>query len=99
MHEDESFQGGPHKKLGCRLRIALTDGSVREVEQGLRFSDAISNDDIVAKFRTLCEPVVPADRCERIVEAVLGLERVGDLSGLFGLLAEETASALGAQED
>ncbi|CAO3428153.1 MmgE/PrpD family protein [Azospirillum endophyticum] len=99
MHEDENFQGGPQKKLGCRLRIALADGSVREVEQGLRFSDAISNDDIVAKFRTLCEPVVPPDRCERIVEAVLGLERAGDLSGLFELLAQETAPALGAQDD
>ncbi|SJZ38226.1 2-methylcitrate dehydratase PrpD [Enhydrobacter aerosaccus] len=99
MHEETRFQGAPHLKLRSRLRITFTDGSVREAERSLRMSDEISNEEIASKFRTLCEPVISADRRDRIEAAVLGLERAGDISDLFPLLAEETRPALGAQAD
>lgn len=99
MHHDESYQGAPHMKLRCRLRISFTDGTEREVEQSLRLSDAIPNEEIAAKFRTLCEDVVTPERRDRIEEAVLGLEQGSDLSTLFQLLAADTEPALGTQAD
>ncbi len=99
MHEDESYQGPLHMKVRCRVRITFTDGTDCEVEQSLRLSDAIANDEIAAKFRTLCEDVVTPERRDRIEEAVLGMEQVADLSTLFQLLAEDTKPALGTQRD
>jgi aconitate decarboxylase len=99
MHVEESFEGSPQMKLRCRVRIGFTDGTERKVEQGLRFSDAISNEEIAAKFRSLCETVITPDRRNWIEEAVLGLEQEADLSVLFRLLAEDAAPALGAQND
>ena len=99
MHEDESYRGAAHMKVRCRVRITFNDGATREVEQSLRLSDAISNEEIASKFRTLCEGVVPSDRRDQIEEAVLGLEQERDLSTLFRLLAEDTAPALGTQID
>ena len=69
------------------------------MEQSLRFADAISNEEIAGKFRSLCNPVVTDSRCRRIEEAVLGMERTDDLSHLFHLLAEATAPALGQRDD
>ena len=98
MHLEEDFQGSLEMKLRCRMRITFTDGTEREVEQSLRFADAISNQDIIDKFRTLCRLVIPDSRCRQIEETVLGLEQADDLSVLFALLADTSAPALGQQD-
>jgi aconitate decarboxylase len=99
MHLDETFQGSPQKKLRCRLRITFSDGAVQEIEQSLRFSEDITNDEITAKFRTLCEPVVSPERCVRIEEAVLGLERSADITPLLNLLSAEVQPVLGGESE
>ena len=99
MHLEEGFEGSPEMKLRCRVRVAFMDGTEREEEQSLRFSDAISNEKIVKKFRSLCKSVVTDSRCQQIEEAVLGMERTDDLSRLFNLLADATTPALGRRDD
>jgi len=99
IHLDETFQGSPRKKLGCRLRITFTDGATQEIEQSLRFSEDVANEDIAAKFKTLCESVISPERCSRIEEAVLGLERSADISALLNLLKEEVQPVFGSQTE
>ena len=99
MHLDESFQGSPRMKLRCRLRIGFTDGTTRELEQSLRFSEDVSNDEIAAKFRLLCEPVVSSERCRRIEETVLGLEQSADIGTLLALLSEEVRPIFGTNAE
>jgi aconitate decarboxylase len=99
MHEEARFQGAPQMKLRCRVRITFADGSEREAERSLRLSDEISNEEIASTFRALCQPLLSAERRDRIEETVLGLEQAGDISALFPLLAEETQPALGTQPD
>ncbi len=94
MHVDEAFQGSPKLKLRCRVRIRLTDGTVRETEESIRFADEITDAEIEAKFRTLCEGVIPDARRDRIAEAVLGIEHAPDIHTLLGLLGPEVASPL-----
>ena len=94
MHMDERFQGAPKLKLRCRVRIALVDGTARETEESIRFADEIDDGEIEAKFRTLCDGVVPAERRDRIAEAVLGIERAPDLRALLALLGPEVTSPL-----
>ena len=99
MHLDESFQGSPRMKLRCRLRISFTDGTARELEQSLRFSEDVSNDEIAAKFRLLCGPVVSPERCQRIEQAVLGLEQSADIGPLLTLLSEEARPIFGTDAE
>jgi 2-methylcitrate dehydratase PrpD len=46
-----------------------------------------TNDDLVAKFASNAEGVIPADEAEAVVDAVMHLERVEDVSSIFRRLA------------
>ena len=92
MHLDERFQGSPKLKLRCRVRIQFTDQTSRETEESIRFADEIADAEIEAKFRSLCDGVITAERRDRIAETVLGLERAPDIQALLRLLAPEVAS-------
>jgi aconitate decarboxylase len=94
MHVDERFQGSPKLKLRTRVRIRFTDGTERETEESIRFADEITNADIAAKFRTLCEGVVSPERRDCIAETVLGIEHAADIQTLLKLLGPEVASPL-----
>ncbi len=94
MHVDDRFQGSPKLKLRCRVRIQFTDGTACETEESIRFADEITDAEIEAKFRTLCDGVVTAERRDRIAEAVLGIEHAPELNTLLGLLGPEVTSPL-----
>ncbi len=94
MHVDERFQGSPKLKLRCRVKMSLTDGTVHETEESIRFADEIPDAEVEAKFRTLCAGVVTDERRDRIVEAVLGIEQAPNLDALLGLLGPEVTSPL-----
>jgi 2-methylcitrate dehydratase PrpD len=94
MHVDARFQGSPKLKLRTRVLIHFTDGTSRETEESIRFADEITDTEIAAKFRTLCEGVITDTRRDRIVEAVLGLEHAPDLDTLLGLLGQDVTSPL-----
>ena len=93
---EEEFDQLPHdERLTTRLRIALHDGSSREVTvrhpRGTG-DNALSNAEIVAKYRTLTEPLVEADRRDAIEQAVLGIARLDDIAHLTALLAPAVAT-------
>jgi len=94
MHVDERFQGSPKLKLRTRVLIRFTDGTSRETEESIRFADEITDAEIEAKFRSLCEGGITAERRDRIAEAVLGIEHAADLQILLGLLGPEVVSPL-----
>ncbi len=94
MHVDEQFQGSPKLKLRCRVRIQFTDGTARETEESIRFADEITDAEIEAKFRTLCDGVVAAERRDRIAETVLDIERAPNLRTLLELLGPDVTSPL-----
>ena len=85
----------PAQRAASHLKFTFKDGSTHEIIQKLRLSPEISNDDILAKFCSLTERVISADRRGRIVEVVTGIERAAELTDLLGLLSPEVEAVLG----
>ncbi|MEN4400552.1 MmgE/PrpD family protein [Mycolicibacterium senegalense] len=56
--------------------------------------DPVTDDELVAKFHRLVDPVMPADRATAIEQAVLGLPDADDIAPLVDLLAGEVGRAL-----
>jgi 2-methylcitrate dehydratase PrpD len=56
--------------------------------------DPVTDDEVVAKFRSLVDPVMPAERAAAIERAVLGLPDVHDVAPLVELLGGEVGRAL-----
>lgn len=82
--------------LGSKFRhkvdvdIHLKDGRVlsegREAPRGSEFSFA-SREDIVEKFRKLALKTLPEDKVDRLVEAVLNVESLGDAREIIDLMS------------
>jgi 2-methylcitrate dehydratase PrpD len=72
-----------------RVDVHLRDGSVhsetREAPRGSEFSFA-PREEIVEKFCKLTRAAMPQDRQEALIQAVLGMENVGDSRELIRLL-------------
>lgn len=74
----------------ARLRVTLRDGTVREAAVDTNRGDSedpYREDEIVAKFHELADPVWGAAHAARIAEDVHRIERAGDLANLNDLLA------------
>ena len=91
VHLDEDLENGPLERLfGTDLTIALRDGTTlhRWIEHPHGGPlDPVTNDELIAKFRTLVGPLLPAARLDAIQRAVLGLEDLADIGELGQLLA------------
>ena len=76
--------------------MQFADGEVLEetVDQPRGFDPPLTNDEIREKWRKLSDGVIDGKRREEIEEAVLGLEGLGDLGVLLGLLAGEVQNPL-----
>ena len=57
-------------------------------------SDPVTNDQLVAKYRALVGPLMPAARLDEIQHAVLGIDELADVRELTDLLAAPVAGAL-----
>jgi hypothetical protein len=53
----------------------------------------LPGDRVIAKFRTLTEDILEPARGDAIIEQVLQLETLDDISGLIGLLAPPVGAA------
>ena len=88
---DEEIEGGPaEQRFSTDLTIRLSNGSALSKRVVLPHgapSDPVTNDEIVAKYRRLTGPVLPAPRRDAIENAILHLEEAADLGRLTDLLA------------
>ncbi|MFE3054637.1 MmgE/PrpD family protein [Nocardia sp. NPDC059239] len=95
---DENIQNGPvHERFATELAITLTDGTVlaqRIVQPHGGPADPVTDDELVAKYRSLVGPLVSPDRLDAIQRAVLGIDELADLRELADLLAAPVAGAL-----
>ena len=86
----------PKRGCGAHVRMQFADGEVLEetVDQPRGFDPPLTNDDIREKWRKLSDGVIDGKRRDEIEKAVLGLEGLGDLGALLGLLAGEVQNPL-----
>ncbi|MBV1867906.1 MAG: MmgE/PrpD family protein [Marinosulfonomonas sp.] len=73
----------------CKLIIRLMDGTEHAFTNDAPRGSAqnpLSNDALVQKFMALSEPVIGNDRAQQIVDLILSLEYLDDLSPIFDLL-------------
>lgn len=88
--------GGPEEHRRTRLAVTLRDGGRLEADTKTDGrSRALSNLEIVEKFRRLTAGIVSDDRRGAIAAAVLGIDGLPDARALIGLLAAPVGAALG----
>jgi 2-methylcitrate dehydratase PrpD len=87
-HQQEFDRQGPSVR-STRLTVHLRDGSAvaRFIKAPRTMSDPLSNDGVAAKYRTLTDGIVAADRQRELEELIMGLDRARDLARLTRLLA------------
>ena len=99
---DENIQNAPVlERFATDLTITLDDGTVLEkriVQPHGGPSDPVTNDDIIAKYRSLVGPLVAAPRLDAIQQAVLGIDELTDIRELAELLADPVAGALDGKD-
>ncbi|MGE7438728.1 MmgE/PrpD family protein [Kitasatospora sp. NPDC001175] len=95
---DPDIENGPaNERFATDLTITLNDGTVlhrRLVHVHGGPDDPVTNDELIAKYRTLAGPLISADRLEAIERAVLDLENLDDVRTLARLLADRAIGAL-----
>ena len=86
----------PKRGCGAHVRMQFADGEVLEevVDQPRGFDPPLTNEEIREKWRKLTGGVVDGKRMEEIEEAVLGLDKLGDLGVLIELLAGDVRNPL-----
>jgi hypothetical protein len=77
------------------MTIRLKDGSTLQhvVEVARTIAAPLSNEQIVAKYRTLTDGIVEPGRQSEIAERILALETLKDTSELTRLLAPSVGAA------
>jgi 2-methylcitrate dehydratase PrpD len=99
---DENIQNGPvQERFATELSITLNDGTElhkRIVQPHGGPSDPVTNDDLIAKYRSLVGPLVATERLDAIQQAVLSIDELGDIRELADLLAAPVAGALDGKE-
>ncbi|QDO25664.1 MmgE/PrpD family protein [Streptomyces sp. S1A1-8] len=84
------------QRLTTRVAITLTDGSVQDktvVHPHGTGDRALTNAEIVEKYRNLTHSVISADRQSAIESAVLDLDNMADISALVALLTPTVRAA------
>jgi aconitate decarboxylase len=94
-HHDREFDKRGSSARATRLTIHLKDGTRLQhfVEVARTIGAPLTNDQIVAKYRTLTDGIVASRRQADIADAVLNLEALGDTSHLTRLLAPAVGAA------
>lgn len=97
VHHDDAFdKEGPMSRGKTRVRIKFNDGQVLEklLQAGHGIIPPLSNEEILAKFRTLTCDLIDSERQAAIEDSTLNLEKVTDVHALIGLLAAPVKPAL-----
>jgi 2-methylcitrate dehydratase PrpD len=99
---DESIQNAPiQERFATELTITQNYGiivSKRIVQPHGGPDDPVTNEELVAKYRSLVGPLIPAPRLDAIQAAVLGIEQLADIAELGELLAAPVAGALDSED-
>lgn len=95
---DEGIQNSPvQERFATELAITLNDGTTltkRIVQPHGGPADPVTNDNLVAKYRSLVGPLMPKARLDAIEHTVLGLDDLAYVRELGELLAAPVAGAL-----
>lgn len=95
---DPDIQNGPvHERFATDLTLTLRCGTAlhRKIVQPHGGPlDPVTNDEVIAKYRTLAGPLISAPRLDAIQHAVLDLENLPGIDELGGLLAAPVDGAL-----
>jgi 2-methylcitrate dehydratase PrpD len=99
-HEPE-FDASRITQGHTRMRITLADGTRLETFQAMprTIQQPLSNDKIVAKFRTLTREIVNAERQARIEHLVLHIEEEVDVRELCQVLASPVGAVFAEGEN
>lgn len=91
-HEPSYDSTGPR---AAKVVVTFKDGSAMESfrPNSRTIADPLSNQEIVAKFRTLTDGIVEPVRQAAIIETTLRLEALADAEELFALLAPPVGAA------
>jgi len=92
-HDPEFDKGGPSGR-NTRVTVHLKDGTTLQelIEISRTISAPLSNNQIVAKYRTLTDGLVEGERQAAIEELVLNLERLQSIAELSRLLSGPVGS-------
>jgi aconitate decarboxylase len=92
---DPEFDKAGSAARNTRVTVHLKDGTKLQhrVEMARTIGAPLTNDQIVAKYRTLTDGIVASQRQADIVDFVLNLETAKDTSGLARLLAPSVGAA------
>jgi 2-methylcitrate dehydratase PrpD len=100
---DEDIQNAPvHERFTTELTITRSDGTVvdnRIVQPHGGPADPVSNDEVIAKYRSLVGPLMPTSRLDAIQRTVLGIDELTDIRDLASLLAAPVEGALDRRDD
>jgi 2-methylcitrate dehydratase PrpD len=96
-HDPEFDNAGQLGRGRTRMRVYFTDGTNLDAfrQASRAIVSPLSNEEILAKFRTLTEGIVAADRRAAIEDAVLHMEALPDMARLVELLGPEVGAAFG----
>jgi 2-methylcitrate dehydratase PrpD len=94
-HHDPAFDKAGSSARNTRVTVRLKDGTTLQhaVQIARTISAPLSNEQIVAKYRTLTDGIVAPRRQADIVDAVLNLDAFTDTSRLTRLLAPPVGAA------
>ena len=94
-HHDPAFDVGGSGARKTRMTVRLKDGSTLQhfVELARTIAAPLTNDQIVAKYRTLTDGIVEPTRQADIADRILALETLNDTSELSRLLAPAVGAA------
>lgn len=97
-YHEPSFDTDKFKRGAAHVTVTFRDGSTTHAEVALpkTVSAPLSREGIIAKFDALTGGILPADRRNRIVETVLDLEAVDDLTPLVSALAGDVGDPFAA---
>lgn len=93
---DENIENSA-ERFATELAITLSDGTRLAKRVAMPHggpADPVTNDELVAKYRTLVGPLVSASRLSAIEETVLRLDELADLGELAELLAPAVGRVL-----
>jgi 2-methylcitrate dehydratase PrpD len=94
-HHDPAYDAGPGTRGAARMVVQLTDGQTLEtvIPVSRTMSEPMDRARAIAKFRALTDSLVEPERQDRIIGAVLDLERLADVSALIEPLAAPVGAA------
>ena len=88
---NKELDGNEGERMGWRTNMTLRLRDGTEYKESVKaprgIEPAVSNEDIVDKWRSLVDRVLEGERREQIEKCVLGLENLADISELCDLLA------------